>query len=178
MAQHLIIVDGYNLILRSSELKPGPGRTLRESRERLVNLLSWAIGSGDANFIVVFDGADGVAKGMGGGRVEVRFSRPPQKADDLIRVLVEERIGRVERLTVVTSDLEVARHARAMGADISLADLFLGSVLAPRPGAEPSEKPATLSRKELEEWAELFRSRQGRGAPDDDPPPDDDGIVH
>jgi predicted RNA-binding protein with PIN domain len=181
VANHLIIVDGYNLILRTPELKPGPGRTLRESREKLVNLLSWAIGGGDASFIVVFDGADGAAHGLGGGRVEVRFSRPPQKADDLIRTLVEERVERVERMTVVTSDLEVARHARAMGADISLADLFMSSLLAPRPGNETPEKPATLSRKELEEWAELFRTRQGSRSDelvDDLPPEDDDGIVH
>jgi len=169
---HLIIVDGYNLILRSPELKPGPGRTLREAREKLVNLLSWVIGGHEAGFLVVFDGADGAPRDLGGGRVEVRFSRPPQKADDVIRALVEERIGKVERLTVVTSDLEVARHARAMGADISLADLFMGSVLGPRGGAETPEKPTTLSRKELEQWAELFRSRR--------PPADDadDEPVH
>lgn len=168
---HLIIVDGYNLVLRSPELKPGPGRTLRESREKLVNLLSWAIGSGEASFLVVFDGADGAPREMGGGRVEVRFSRPPQKADDVIRALVEERIGKVERLTVVTSDLEVARHARAMGADISLADLFMGSVLAPRSAGETPEKPSTLSRKELEQWAELFRAGRPPGGDTDDDEP-------
>ena len=91
MAQdRLIIVDGYNLILRSSALKPGEGRTLRESREKLVNLLSWAIGSAEAQFLVVFDGAEG-GRDQGPGRVEVRFSRPPESADDLIRALVEER---------------------------------------------------------------------------------------
>jgi predicted RNA-binding protein with PIN domain len=166
--EHLIIVDGYNLVLRSPELKPGPGRTLRESREKLVNLLSWAIG-GEASFLVVFDGADGPPPELGSGRVEVRFSRPPQKADDVIRALVEERIEKVERLTVVTSDLEVARHARAMGADISLADLFMGSVLAPRSADETPEKPATVSKKELEQWAELFRTRRPPAADDDEP---------
>ena len=166
---HLIIVDGYNLVLRSPELKPGPGRTLRESREKLVNLLSWAIGGDAASFLVVFDGAEGAPRELGGGRVEVRFSRPPEKADDLIRALVEERIDRVERLTVVTSDLEVARHARAMGADISLADLFMGSVLDPRAAGETPEKPSTLSKKELEQWVELFRARRPADDADDEP---------
>jgi predicted RNA-binding protein with PIN domain len=158
----LIVVDGYNLILRSPALKPGPDRTLRESRDKLVNLLSWAVGSEGARFLVVFDGSDERGDDEGGGRVEVRFSRPPDKADDLIRRLVEERIERVERLTVVTSDLEVARHARAMGADIALADLFLSSILGPAGGsaAEAPEKPAAISKRELEEWAELFRSRR------------------
>jgi predicted RNA-binding protein with PIN domain len=160
----LTLVDGYNLVLRSPSLKPGPGRTLREAREKLVNLLSWAVGTGDARFIVVFDGSDARGEDEGGGRVEVRYSRPPEKADDLIRRLVEDRVERVDHLTVVTSDLEVARHARAMGAEIALADLFLASVLGPAGGAsEAPEKPASISKKELEEWAELFRGRR----PDD-----------
>jgi predicted RNA-binding protein with PIN domain len=179
MPDHLIIVDGYNLILRSPDLKPGPTRTLRQARDKLVSLLSWAFG-GDARFLVVFDGAEGGSGESGNGRVEVRFSRPPQKADDLIRTLVEERVDRVDRITVVTSDLEVARHARAMGTDIALADLFLSSAL-PSPGgdaAQVPEKPATLTRKELEDWADLFR--RGKPKPDDDPdaPADDDEIVH
>jgi len=157
--QRVIVVDGYNLVHRAPELKPGPGRTLREAREKLVNLLSWAVGSGEARFIVVFDGSNEGGRDERSSRVEVRFSRPPDKADDLIRRLVEDLVERVERLTVVTADLEVARHARAMGADIALSDLFLGSVLGPGHG-DPAEKPTTLSRKELEEWVEIFRARR------------------
>jgi predicted RNA-binding protein with PIN domain len=167
----LILVDGYNLILRSASLKPGPDRTLRESREKLVNLLAWVVGSGDSRFLVVFDGTEQRGEDESSGRVEVRFSRPPQKADDLIRRLVEERVMRVARLTVVTSDLEVARHARAMGADIALADLFMASVLGPLGGegaAEAQEKPSAISRKELEEWAEIFRGRPPDGEPEAD----------
>jgi predicted RNA-binding protein with PIN domain len=162
---HLILVDGYNLVHRAPELRPGPGTSLEESRARLVNLLSWAVGTGEATFLVVFDGAEVPHEDPGEGRVKVRYSRPPEKADDLIRRLVEDQIERVERLTVVTSDIEVARHARAMGADIALSDLFLAGILGPRRGAEGEEKekekpsPSSLSRKELEEWAALFRSR-------------------
>ena len=167
----LILVDGYNLILRSPSLKPGPDRTLRESREKLVSLLAWAVGTGEARFLVVFDGSEQRGEDESSGGVEVRFSRPPQKADDLIRTLVEERVTRVGRLTVVTSDLEVARHARAMGADIALADLFMSSMLGPLGGkaaAEAPEKPATITKKELEEWAELFRGRPSDGEPEAD----------
>ncbi len=168
MAQHLIVVDGYNLILRTAALKPEPGRTLRDSRQKLLNLLAWAVGTGDAQFLVVFDGAEGGGHEGPEGRVEVRFSRPPEKADDLIRRIVEERVEKVERLTVVTADLEVARHARAMGADVALADLFLASALGPRAGEDP-EKPTSLSKQELAEWAQIFRApRPGDADPDDD----------
>ena len=158
MTEHLIVVDGYNLIHRTPALRPGPGRTLEEAREKLLNLLAWAFGTGEAHFIVVFDGVRGGGRDHRSARVEVRFSRPPATADDVIRRLVEERVERVERLTVVTADVEVARHARAMGADIAISDLFLASALGPI-GSSETEKPTTLSRKELEEWAELFRTR-------------------
>lgn len=169
MSDHLIVVDAYNLIHRAPELRPGPGTSLEESRAKLINLLSWAVGLGEANFLVVFDGADVGRDDPGSGRVKMRYSRPPLKADDLIREIVEDQVDRVDRLTVVTSDLEVARHARAMGADIALSDLFLASVLgAGRAGPKAEEKPASLSRKELEEWAALFRIRQGSGRSEDD----------
>src|SRR2546428_1824299 len=166
----LIIIDGYNLIHRSPELKPGPDRTLRQARDKLLNLLACALGGADVRFLVGFDGADGGGRDGHTGRVEVRYSHPPDKADDVIRRIVEDKIDRVDRLTVVTADVEVARHARAMGADISISDLFLASVLGPQRQGE-GEKPTTLTRKELEEWAELFR--RGKPKPEEAPPEDE-----
>ena len=165
----LIVIDGYNLILRAPELKPGPDRTLRQSREKLINLLSWVSGSPDARFIVVFDGSEVRGRDNSQGHVEVRYSHPPDKADDLIRRIVEDKIDRVDRITVVTADIEVARHARAMGADISISDLFLASMFGPVRRGE-DEKPTTLSKKDLEEWAELFR--RGKPKPDGEAAPE------
>lgn len=174
--ERLVVIDGYNVIHRTPSLRPGKDRTLREAREKLVNLLSWVIGGADAQFLVIFDGAER-GEDEPSGRVQVRYSRPPQKADDLIRTIVEDQVDRVERLTVVTSDLEVARHARAMGADVAIADLFMASALGPtQSGAsktEASDKPSTLSRKELEEWAEIFKRRgkatNGESRDEEDP---------
>ena len=160
MPDRLVVVDGYNLILRTPALRPGDGRTLRQSRTKLLSLLSWAVDPG-VRFLVVFDGAQLKGRDSSQARVEVRYSQPPEKADDLIRALVVEHIERDEELTVVTSDLEVARHARALGANVSLADLFMASLLGPAAAGDP-EKPAALSKKEIEEWAEIFRRR---GAP-------------
>jgi predicted RNA-binding protein with PIN domain len=181
MDARLILVDGYNCILRTPRLRPGPNRTLRESRDMLVNLLSWMMGANNARFIVVFDGEEG-GRDEPEGRVQVLFSRPPEKADDVIRRMVEKKVGGEEQITVVTSDLEVARHAKAMGADVSLADLFMASALgstgAPRgegrPGeeSEPEDKPPSLSKKELAEWAEIFSRRRSQ------PPEGEDETQH
>lgn len=164
MTGSLVVLDGYNLILRTPALRPGEGRTLRQSRNKLLSLLAWAVDH-RVRFLVVFDGTEVRGRDSGQGRVEVRYSKPPAKADDLIRALVQEHVEREEGMTVVTSDLEVARHARALGANVALADLFVASLLGPGASPEP-EKPASLSKKEIEEWAEIFgrgRTTSGEG---------------
>jgi predicted RNA-binding protein with PIN domain len=164
MESRLIIVDGYNLILRSPRLRPGDGRTLRESREKLVSLLAWMMGGNDARFVVVFDGDELPGRDETSGRVQVMYSRLPEKADDVILRLVDKRVGGDEHITVVTADIELARRARALGADISLADLFLASALGSAGGDEAGEagadeKPTSLSKQELKEWAEILIRR-------------------
>jgi hypothetical protein len=130
----------------------------------------------------VFDGQQGGGRDEPNGRVQIQYSRPPETADDVIRHIVEKRIGGDEEITVVTSDIEVARHARAMGADISLGDLFLASAFGSvgteaddkAAGAPPADdKPLSLSKKELAEWAELFTRR--RTSPDSDAADSDGG---
>lgn len=171
--ERTILIDGYNLILRSPAFRPDDRRDLAMAREKLVNLLSWAVGTGDAEFIVVFDGAEnafGSRRTERSGHVTVRFSKPPQNADDLIRQLVEDYAEREERVTVVTADVEVAAHARACGATVVLSDIFAASLFPDqvkkeleRRGSKPSqgeedgsEKPLGFSKKELEQWARIF----------------------
>lgn len=181
MDARLIIVDGYNVILRSPRLRPDDTRTLRDSRDKLVNLLSWMMGGNNVRFLVVFDGThDQPGRDVTSGRVQITWSRPPATADDVIRDCVEKWIGGDEHITVVTSDIEVARHARAMGADISLGDLFLASAFHDVPvkgkdeAGEDADKPVALSKKELQEWAELFQRRGPSARPESDESVEDD----
>ncbi len=171
----LIVIDGYNLIHRTPQLRPGDGRTLRQSREKLLNLLAWMMGGNDARFLVVFDGATGMgspSESEGSGRIEVRFSRPPQNADMLIRQIVEDQVDRVDHLTVVTADIEVAQHARAMGAKVSIADLFLAAALGQGKEVDSDDdKPQPLSKADVEKWAQFFEENRKQGDGDDE-------IVH
>jgi hypothetical protein len=168
----LIVVDGYNLILRSPRLRPEPGRSLREAREKLVNLLSWAVGGGDAEFIVVFDGAEGGGPNERDGRVDVRFSRPPEKADDEIRRIVEDRVdqgrspdggdGGSRGRSSCAGDGRRHRALRSLPAERA------GSGALRRGGGQQAEeeKPTMISKKELEEWAQIFRApRPGEERP-------------
>jgi predicted RNA-binding protein with PIN domain len=198
-----IILDGYNVILRSPAFRPDERRDLAASRDKLVNLLSWALGGiGQAEFIVVFDGADvGAAqrktvKSGGASKVTIHFSKPPLKADDVIRNLVEELAPTTSDLTVVTSDLEVARHARGEGATIVLSDLFAASLFKERveeqlneavergkklskqkpgkktgsptsEGSDAEAKQEGVSKKNAEAWLKLF-DEQKRDAEEND----------
>jgi predicted RNA-binding protein with PIN domain len=187
-----ILLDGYNVILRSPAFRPDERRDLAMARDKLVNLLSWALGgTGTVEFIVVFDGADvapaqrKTVKSGGSTKVTVHFSKPPAKADDLIRTLVEEIAPRND-LTVVTSDLEVARHARGEGATIVLSDLFAASLFKERAeeqlneavergrklhgkkktgsptaeGSDAEKKQEGVSKKNADQWLKLFSEQQ------------------
>ena len=175
--ERTIIIDGYNLILRSPAFRPDDRRDLAMAREKLVNLLSWTVGKGQAEFIVIFDGSEtafGSRRTERSGTVTVRFSTPPQSADDLIRQIVEEYTDNEVKVTVVTADVEVASHARACGASVVISDIFAASLFPDRAkdeverhqrgrqaeASEGSEKPLGFSKKELEEWARIF-SEQG-----------------
>lgn len=199
-----IILDGYNVILRSPAFRPDERRDLEAARAKLENLLSWAVGAqGEARFILVFDGADpagrpkrrttGVRDGKGAGRLDVRFSTPPQKADDLIRTLVDAGAEDEDVMTVVTSDLELARTVQAKGATIVFSDLFAASLFedqalkakatvsragggrragAAKPGrpvsptadgSDAETKPGGMSKKQAAEWLRLFDEREQAG---------------
>jgi predicted RNA-binding protein with PIN domain len=193
-----VILDAYNVILRSPAFRPDERRDLAAAREKLVNLLSWTVGAGEVEFVLVFDGANvpGGARGAtGSNRVQIRFSKPPEKADDLIRRLVEEWAEVRDGLTVVTSDLEVAAHARAQGASIVLSDVFAASLFADRTeerlkdlvrekgtraggtgsptaaGSDAEDKPQSISKRERDEWLRMFEKQGGAEglAPEMDP---------
>jgi len=172
--ERTIVIDGYNLILRSPAFRPDDRRDLAQARDKLVNLLSWAVGRGEVEFIVVFDGAEtglGQARSSKSGRIAVHFSTPPQNADQLIEEIVEELEDRGRTVTVVTSDIEVARHARTHGASVALSDLFASSLFPERvaedlarqkaeASGDSAEKPLGFSKKDMKEWLEMFSKQK------------------
>ena len=173
--QRTVVIDGYNLILRSPAFRPDDRRDMAMARDKLTNLLSWAVGRGDIDFVVVFDGAEtglGPSKSERNGRVWVRFSEPPRSADDVIKETVEELTSGGREVTVVTSDLEVAQHARTHGATVALSDLFAASLFPERveedvarqravaSADEGGDKPLGFSKKDMKEWLRVFSEQK------------------
>jgi len=145
-------VDGHNLIGRT------PGLSLdreEEGREQL--LRSLAARAGKVRVVVVFDGdRPGSAKRERFGSVEVVFAPRGRTADEELLSRLSEAGPR--GATVVTSDQELARKARWLGARVLTCEEFLRRQQAGRPGrVERQEPEPPVPEEEVEAWLRAFR---------------------
>jgi predicted RNA-binding protein with PIN domain len=112
----LIAIDGYNFIKQSPQLRRLEPRGLQKAREGLIERLAeYKRLKGHAITVVYDGGAQGtLAEQRERSRgIEIIFSRPGEKADDVLKRLSAEKR---EGITVVTSDREVALFAEKKGA--------------------------------------------------------------
>jgi len=113
------LVDGYNVIRRSPELKSREQESLEGGRQALCALLvPIARASGDT-FTVVFDGAQAGGRAAGGSGVTVIFSSARESADRVLAAMAREGGA------VVSNDREVRRAAERAGAIVVTTDQFL-----------------------------------------------------
>src|SRR5262249_32844097 len=118
------LIDGYNLIRRSPELGARERESLDAGRGAFCELLSRTAQVRHDEFTVVFDGAGGGgATGVGG--VRVVFSSARESADRVLARMAAARGG-----AVVSSDREVLRAARRVGAIAVTAEAFLARIEA------------------------------------------------
>jgi predicted RNA-binding protein with PIN domain len=145
------LVDGYNVIRRDPDLRGAEQQGLAQARAALLRLVTVAVQRSGDRFTVVFDGerrGRGVAPSRG--PIEIRFSRPPQSADDM---LVAEARRLRQGAIVVTSDRTVQDAARRAGATAVPAEGFIAAL----------ERPAD---------EQLGRTDAGDGDADDGEPDD------
>jgi predicted RNA-binding protein with PIN domain len=130
------LIDGYNVIRRDPDLRAHEAESLEAGRTALLRLVAEAARAGGDRFTVVFDGAPASRPAPAGGQVEVTFSRPPEKADDVL-VRLARQLGAGS--AVVTSDRAVRDAAGRAGCAVISAEQFLDALSAdPEPPAGPS----------------------------------------
>ena len=109
----IVVVDGYNVT------KTGwADLALRDQRERLVRRLEDLRNRYGTELVLVFDGAavEGAHTPARRG-VKVVFSPPDRTADDEIRAVVAN-VAHDRPVVVVTSDAEIVRDVRQLGANV------------------------------------------------------------
>jgi len=160
MAQ-TIIIDGYNLIHKIPYLKSLLHTSLEQARERLINLLTSYGIKRNIEIVIVFDGnLMRSSHSPSRPKVKVMFSKPLQKADQLIKSLIEQTKHK-RLLTIVSSDREIARFAKVCGCGVESSDEFY-KALKRKPKAKVNEddkKNRTLSRTEVKEWMKIFEGK-------------------
>jgi predicted RNA-binding protein with PIN domain len=123
-----IIVDGYNLMYAGQGLHPDSLLDHEKAREDLLLKLSRYKKTTGNKITVVFDGsleAPIHSQRTSFAGIEVRFSRPPRSADDLIGRLTR---GSAKGSIVVTSDREVAGAAERGGCTVISSQEFMDRV--------------------------------------------------
>ncbi len=166
----LWLIDGYNVIRRDPDLAGIDRRSLEEGRDALLKLIARVARESPDEFLVVFDGVK--STGRSGAAVPVRirvlFSRPPEKADDVLMRLARQH---GPAAAVVTSDHTIQDAARRARAAAVGAEAFLARVADLDAGAadgrddeedEPRPKkgnPRRLSRDDRQVQRALARLR-------------------
>jgi len=154
-----LLIDGYNLLYKDGVLKNLAERSLEAAREELLTSIA-AYRSGDVEILVVFDGQDAAGRRKVSARtgIQVRFSRPPKTADQVILEIVE-REAKKTSLTVVTSDKkDIGRVARAEGVRWISSETFLRRLgrTGSRAARRQQEKPPATTPAEVEYWLKRF----------------------
>lgn len=157
--KRILLIDGYNLLFQFPELRRQIERDLEGARERLLDSVSVYAAKKQTETLVVFDG-DGKERTEIRRRscVKVIFSKPPQKADPLIKKILSEKKPDWD-LVLITSDHEIARFARLCGVRSETSQKF-ASDMASEPQGEIEKKfDNPLSEQEVADWMELFQNR-------------------
>ena len=164
------IIDGYNLLhryrpelLEPAEIQRGGLETARQELEaRLREFVLRRAGS--SRVILVYDGSADVPTARSRKRnLEILFSRPPQKADDVILECCRE-LGTTGDVRVVTSDFkDIGGPSRALGVRAISSEEFARTLDAPAKKQSPggssagsAEKPGSSSAQEVEDWLVEF----------------------
>ncbi len=150
------LIDGYNLLHQLPELRRQMEYDLQNAREGLLLRLSAFSLSKSVDVSVVFDGIDESLPSSSRWRsLFVYFSKPPQKADPLIKKMISDR-KKGEELVVVTSDREIDMYARLCGVKVESSQTFAMAMLQ-TPSSDLEKKNShPISDRELDEWMRLF----------------------
>jgi predicted RNA-binding protein with PIN domain len=152
-----IIVDGYNLIYQFPELRRMIERDLESARDGLLNYLLLYARENHIHITVVFDGDSRNSFINNKKRyLQIRFSKYPEKADLLIKKMIEETKKTVS-LLVVSSDREIMNFTKLCGFQTMSSQRFVLTLLPKLHDMNAQSGNPDMSNDEFMEWMRLFQ---------------------
>ncbi len=144
------LVDGHNLIGRFRGLSLSDP----EDERKLVALLERFAYRTRRRMVVFFDRGVPPSVPLSRGAVEAHFARAPRQADEALLHYLQQ-LRDPGNWTVVTSDREVAQHARAGGARVLASERFAQDIAKSLRKESKADAPEESS-AQLDEWMNLF----------------------
>lgn len=151
-----LVIDTYNVTETTGVLPPELAGLDPEGLSRLIGASRF----GNERVLLVCDGRPRGAARVG--RIMIEGSGPGKSADDRIAEILA-RDSAPRRITVVSSDRAVARHARACGAAVLSSGEFLAALVddwrrarPKRPVPPDPRRSVPLSDAETAAWLRLF----------------------
>lgn len=177
MSAEYLLIDGYNL-LHAARLDPKSDHhgALARARRRLIVWLEELLTVHQrSRTTIVFDARDKTVDRPNSSRqagMTILFARSHADADGLIQELLE-RHAQPGRVTLVTSDRQLARAARALGAATMTSQKFLERTFRRGQSRSAAEaKPDPGSDRVLHaDYVRAFRQFVGPGGSPDEPAP-------
>jgi predicted RNA-binding protein with PIN domain len=168
IVRRVYLIDGYNLLHQFPELRRKMEYDLENARESLLARLTGFSLAKNVEVSVVFDGSGEPDPASSRKRtVRVRFSRPPEKADPLIKKMISERKND-EEIILVSSDRDIGDYARLCGVKVEASQTF-AQTMERHPGGstEGQRSDRTMSEREMREWMALFGGKRSEDRSDE-----------
>lgn len=156
-----LVIDGHNLIPKI------PGMSLKDldDEPKLIALVQEYCRLKHTTAELFFDGAlPGFSSGIKGGLVHIHAVRKGTAADEAILNFLTQKGKAARNFTLISSDHHVQTQGRNLGATILTSDQFAHDLVntLSQPEKKSSGDLKPLSQTEINEWLELFNSKDGK----------------
>lgn len=151
----IYIIDAYNLMHQIPEMKAMLSTQLEAARENLLRDLQLVKHKMNADFTVVFDGAQSITRRDNSGfAMKVLYSSKQEKADALIKRMIET--ANKQNTIIVSSDREITDYARLYAIQFMPSHQFIQEMQT-FPEKKFDKSDIKLNEKEVDEWMDIFK---------------------
>jgi len=154
------IIDGYNVIYGLEKFRNALSAGLEQARNELISFIRSYCSGKKVKMTVVFDG-DEVGyidqSHSPGQSLRVIYSKYPQKADPVIKHLIQKSSNK-KAVILVSADNALVQFARQVKAQVlSPNEFYLRAAKHPNQDQVEQKFDSQVSEEELSEWLKLFK---------------------
>jgi len=153
------IIDGYNLIHNIPRFRKSLDSSLEYARNMLIFFVRSYLSSHKVKITIVFDGDEvGYIENptLSTQRLKVIYSKPPEKADPIIKKLIHKTQNK-KSLFIVTADNDLINYSKQHGVQVlSPAEFYHRASKHPNQKQMDQKYNSYVSSDEVNEWLKLF----------------------